>query len=85
MMSCFKIVKLRRLGLAASKAKQQPLEEQPGHYEKAQFTLEHLNDSLGTHSEASIHSFIHSFIHLHSSLSDSFIHSFIHSFTYITQ
>ena len=60
-------MKLRRLGLAASKAKQEPLEEQPGHYEKGQFTHEHLNDSLGTH--ACIHS-----------ISDSFIHSLIHSF-----
>ena len=44
-----KIVKLRRLGVAAAKAKQTLLDEESGSYNKAQFIQEGFADPTGTH------------------------------------
>ena len=44
-----KIVKLRRLGIAASKAKETALDEDKGSYNKGQFIQEGFTDPTGTH------------------------------------
>ena len=44
-----KIVKLRRLGIAASKAKETVLDDERGSYNKAQFIQEAFTDPTGTY------------------------------------